>query len=101
MYCVVNTNDMVAELASLAQSIAYPVNLILQEQNASADDHLELHRVAKSFAPPPTKQDEDKAQTDQARQRRLIPTLMAASRAIGLTVGHPLKIAACSALSIL
>ena len=97
MCCVVNTNDMLAKLAGLAESIEYRVNLLFKEQKAIADDHLELLRVAKSFAPLPTKQNEDKAQTALSGQRRLIPALMAAA---GLILGNPLKDAACSALSI-
>ena len=100
MYCVVNTNDMLAKLAGLAESIEYRVSLLLKEQKANADDHLELHRVAESFAPPPTKQNEDKEQTGHSRQRRLILALMAASGAADLILGNPLKDAACSALSI-
>ena len=38
MYCVVNTNDMLAKLAGLAESIEYRVNLLLKEQEAIADD---------------------------------------------------------------
>ena len=100
MYCVVNTNDMLAKLAGLAESIEYRVNLLLKEQKAIADDHLELLRVAESFAPPPTKSNENKERTGHSRQRRLIPALMAASGAAGLILGNPLKDAACSALSI-
>ena len=91
---------MLAKLAVLAESIEYRVNLLLKEQKAIADDHVELLRVAEPFAPPHTKQNEDKEQTGHSRQRRLIPALMAASGAAGLILGNPLKDAACSALSI-
>ena len=37
MYFVVNTNDMLAKLAGLAESIEYRVNLLLKEQKAIAD----------------------------------------------------------------
>ena len=100
MYCVVNTNDMLAKLAGLAESIEYRVNLLSKEQKAIADDHLELLGVAESFAPPPTKPNENKEQTGHSRQRRFFPALMAASGAAGLILGNPLKDAACSALSI-
>ena len=60
MYCVVRTNDMLAKLAGLAESIEYRVNLLLKEQKAIADNHLELLRIAESFASLPTKQNEDK-----------------------------------------
>ena len=72
----------------------------MKEQKAIADDHFELLRVAESFAPLPTKQNEDKEQTGHSRQRRLIPAFMAASGAAGLIIGNPIKDAACSALSI-
>ena len=42
MYCVVNTNDMLTKLAGLAESIEYRVKLLLKEQKAIADDHVEL-----------------------------------------------------------
>ena len=100
MYCVVNTNDILAKLAGLAGSIEYRVNFLLKEQKAIADDHLELLRVAESFALPPTKQNKDKNQTRHSRQRCLILALMAASGAAALILGNPLKDAACSALSI-
>ena len=72
-YCVVKTNDMLAKLAGLAESIDYRVNLLLKEQKPIADNHLELLRVADSFAPLPTKPNEDKEQTGLSRQRRFIP----------------------------
>ena len=59
MYCVVNTKDMFAKLKGLAESIQNRVDLLLKEQKAIADDHLELLRVAESFAQP-TKANEDK-----------------------------------------
>ena len=55
MYCVVNTNDMLAKLAGLAESIEYRVNLLLKERKAISDDHFDFLRVAESFAPPPHK----------------------------------------------
>ena len=100
MYCVVNTNDMLAELAGLAESIYYRVNLLLKEQKAIADDHLELLRVAESFAPLLAKQTEGKEQTGHFRQRPFNPALMAESGATGLIFGNPLEDAACSALTI-
>ena len=100
MYCVVNTNGMLAKLASLAESIEYRVSLLLNERNAIADDHLEVCRVAVSFAPLPIKQNEDKEQTGHSWQRRLILALMATSGATGLILSHQIKDAACSALSI-
>ena len=100
MYCVVNTNDMLAKLVGLAESIKYRVNLLLREQKAIADDHFEIFRVAESFAPPPTKQNENTEQTGFSWQRRLIPASMSASGAAGLILVNPLKDAACSALSI-
>ena len=42
MFCVVDTNDMLAKLAGLAESIEYRVNFLLKEQKAIADDHFEL-----------------------------------------------------------
>ena len=57
-YCVVSTNDMLAKLAGLAESMEY-----------RADDYLELLRVAESFAPLPTKQKEDKEQTGHSRPK--------------------------------
>ena len=100
MYCVAKTNDMLAKLAGLAESIEDRVDLLWKEQKAIANDHLELFRVAKSFEPLPTKPNEDKEQTGPSRRRRVIPALMAASRAAGLILGNPLRDAACSALSI-
>ena len=100
MYCVVNTSDMLAKSAGLAESIEYRVNLLLKEHKAIAGDHLELLRVAEYFAPPPTKQNEDKEQTGHSWQRRLILALMAAFGAAGIILGNPLKDAACSVLSI-
>ena len=70
---------MLANLAGLAESIEHRVKLLLKEQKATADDHLEFHRVAESSAPLPTKPNEDKVRTCHYRQRRLIPALMAAS----------------------
>ena len=99
MYCVVNTNDMLAKLAGLDESIEYRVNLLLKEQKAIADDHLELLRVAESIAPLPKKQNGDKEQTGHSRQRRFVPALMAASGAARLILGNSVKDAACSALS--
>ena len=92
---------MLAKLAQLAESIEYRVNLILNEQKTIADDHLELFRVAQSFALPPTKQNEDKKQTGPSQQRRFIPAsaLMAASGAADLILGNPFKDAACTVLS--
>ena len=100
MYCVVNTNDILAKLAGLAESIEYRLNLFLKERKAIADAHFEQLRVAESFAPSPTKPNEDKEQTGHSRQRRLIPALMAASGAAGLFLGNALKDAGCSALFI-
>ena len=100
MYCVVNTKDMLVKLAGLADSIKYRIIILLKEQKAIADDHLELHRVAEFFAPPPTKPNEDKRQTWNSWQRRLFPEMMAASEAAGLILGNSIKDAACSALSI-
>ena len=100
MYFVVNRNDMLAKVADLAQSIKYCVNFLLKEQKAIGDDYLELLRVAESFAPPPMKSNEDKGQTGDSRQCRLILALMVASGAAGLILGNPLEDAACSALSI-
>ena len=71
MYCVVNTNDMLAKLAGLAESKENRMNLLLKEQKAIADDHLELLRVDESFGPPPTKPNENKEQTGHSRQRLL------------------------------
>ena len=90
MYCVVNTDDMLAKLASLAESIEYRVNLLLKNKRP---------QVAESFAPPPTKPNEDKGQTGHSWQRRLISGLMAASGAAGLILRNPLKDAAGSSLS--
>ena len=91
---------MLAELPGLAELIEYCVNLLLKEQKAIADDHLELLRVAESFAALLTKSNEDKEQTGFSRQRRFILALMVASGATGLIPGNPLGDAACSALSI-
>ena len=91
---------MIAKLAGLAESIEYCVNFLSNEQKAIADDTFEILRNAESFAPLLTKQDEDKGQTGHARQRRLIPALMAASGAPGLILGNPLEDAASSALSV-
>ena len=96
IYCVVNTN----ELAGLAESIEYRAKLPLKERKAIADDHPELLRNAESFAPLPTKPNEDKEQRGHSRQRRLIPAVMAASGATGLFLGKPLKNAACNPPSI-
>ena len=99
VYCVVNTNGMLAKLAGLAELIESRVNFLLKEQKATADDHLEFLRVAESFAPLLTKQTEVKEQTGHSRQRRFNPAWMAASGAAGLILGNPLKNAACCALS--
>ena len=87
---------MLAKLAGIAESIEYRVNLLLKEQKAIADDQFELLRVAESFAPLPSKQNEDKEQTGHSRQRRLIPAFMAASGAAGLILGNPLNMKRCS-----
>ena len=100
MYCVVKTNDMLAKLAGLAESIEYHVNLLLKEQKAIADEHLELFRVAESFASLPRKQNENKEQMGNSWQRCLIPALMTASGAAGLFLGNHLKDAAGSSLSL-
>ena len=71
MFCVVSTNDMLAKLAGLAEPINYRVIYFLKERKATADDHLELLRVAESFAPPPTKPNEDKEQTGHSWPRRV------------------------------
>ena len=100
MHCVVNIKDMLAKLTGLAESIEYRVNLLLKEQKAIADDHLELLRVVESFAPLPTKPNKDKEQTGHSRHYRSLSALMAASGAAGLILGNPLKDATCSALSV-
>ena len=87
MYCVVNTNDVLAKLAGSAESIKYRVNYLLKEPKAIADDHLELLRVAESFSPSPTKPNEDKEQTGYSRPRWFIPALIAASGAGGQILG--------------
>ena len=46
MYCFVNTNEKLAKLSSLVESIEYRVNLLFKEQKAIADDHLQLILVA-------------------------------------------------------
>ena len=88
---------MLAKLPGLAESIDYGLNFHMKEQKLNANDHLELLRVAESFAPPPTKPNKDKEETAYSRQRRLIPALLAAA---GLILGYPSKKAARSALSI-
>ena len=100
MYCVVNNNDMLPKLAALAESVEYCVSLLLKEQKAIADDHLEFLRAAESLAPLPTKPNENNEQTGDFRQRRLNLALMAASGAAGLFLGNPLEDATCSAFSI-
>ena len=84
MYCVVNTNGMLAKLAGLAESIEYRVNLLLKEQKPIADNHFELLRVAEFFPLLPTKPNEDKEPTEHSQQRRLIPALMVTSGSPGL-----------------
>ena len=48
------------KLVGLVESIEYHVTLLLREQQAIGDNRLASPKVAKSFAPPPTKQDERK-----------------------------------------
>ena len=91
---------MLAKLAGLVESIEFRVNLLSDEKRALAYDHLELFPAAESFAPLPTKPNEDKGQTGHSRQRCLIPALMVTSGAAGLTLGNILNDAARSALSI-
>ena len=98
MYCVVNTNDMLAKLASLAESVEYRVNHLLSEQKAIADDHIELLRVTESFALPSTKQKEDKEHPERSQQCRFIPSLMTEAGAAGLILSNAFKNAACTVL---
>ena len=60
MYCGVKTNDMLAKMAGLVESVDYRVNLLLKKQKGIADDHFELLQFAEYFAPPPMKQSEGK-----------------------------------------
>ena len=62
MYCVVNTNDLLAKLVGLTESIENSLILLLKEQQALVDCHFEFHRVSESSALPPTMQDKNRTQ---------------------------------------
>ena len=82
----------------LRESIEYRVHLLADERSAIAQDYAELLRVASSLAPHPM--EPPSIGTPHHRQRRLVPSLMAASGVAGLVLGNPILNAACKALSI-
>ena len=79
----------------LRESTEYHVHLLADERSATAQDYVELLRVASSFAPPPM--EPPSIGTPHHRQRRLVPALMAAFGVAGLVLGNPIRNAACKA----
>ena len=101
MYCVVNNNNyLLGKSAGLVESIEQRVNHFPKEQQAIAYTHYYLRQVAVSFESPLIKQDTKKTQTEHARQRRLIPALMAAAGATSFLLRNSIKDAAWKPLSV-
>ena len=81
---------------ALRESIGYCLQLLADECSAVAQDCAEL--CVASFALPPMEPLFFRA--IHHRQRRFVPTLMAASAVAGLVLGNPIRTAACKSLSI-
>ena len=83
---------------SLRESIEYRVHLLAAERSAIAQNYAGFLRFASSIAPPPM--ETPSIGTPHHRQRRVVPTLMAASGVAGLVLGNPTRNTACKAFSI-
>ena len=91
---------MSAKLTGLAESTGYCVNLLLKDPMATEDDHLALHQIVELLSSSPTNRAEETIQTGKIWQCRVISASKTAFGASGLTIGNPLKDAACRVVFI-